>query len=68
MEQKGEGEQKEKRPESIRQHFVLSVRDFSSSSSSSSFYSSRRSRSAFNSYKHMSYYTNRIGPKPLFKV
>ena len=27
MEQKGEGEQREKRPESVRLHFVLSARD-----------------------------------------
>ena len=27
MEQKGGGEQREKRPESVRQHFVLSTRD-----------------------------------------
>ena len=47
MEQKGEGEQREKRPKSVRQHFVLSP-EMPSSSSSSSFYSSRRSRSALN--------------------
>ena len=46
----GNRKQREKRPEAARQHFVLSTRDPLSSSSSSSFYSSRTSRSALNAY------------------
>ena len=38
----GKGKQREKRPDSVQQHFVLSMRERPSSSSSPSFYRSRR--------------------------